>query len=140
MTLAVSKPGRMQRGREVGVGADSTARAQQVSCGHPAPARAAGERCHLTCDQTDVPALGSSPVAACAVLKAPTVLFAPCGMGEASLCSSFSVWHLLREDGNIVELRPALENPQRGGDWGQQDRSAFPALLPVSGNGPFPQK
>ena len=141
MTLAVSKPGQRQRGREVRVAAGTAVRARQVSCCHPPPARAEGQHYCLTCDRTDlVPAMGSSPITACAMLKAPTILFAPRGMGEAPLCSSFSVWHLLREDGNIVELHLALESPQRGEDWGQQGCSAFPARLPVSGNRPFPQK
>lgn len=44
--------------------------------------------------------------------KVPPVLLAACGLGETPLCSSFSVWHLLREDGTIVELHLATESPQ----------------------------
>lgn len=121
--------------------AATAVRAQQVSCCHPPPARAERQHHCFTCDRTDlVPAMGSSLITACAVLKVPTILFAPRGMGEAPLCSSFSVWHLPRKDGNIVELHLALERPQQREDLGQQGHSAFPARLPVSRNRPFPQK
>lgn len=118
MTLALSKPGQMQRGREVQVAAGPTMRAQQVSCCHPPPAWAEGQHHCLTCDRTDlIPALGSSLITARALPKVPTVLFSPCGMGEGPLCSSFSVRHLLREDGNIVELHLALESPRGERTW-----------------------
>lgn len=60
--------------------------------------------------------MGSSLITAHTVPKVTTILFALRGMGEAPLCSRFSVWHLLREDGNIVELQVSMESPEgRGG-------------------------
>lgn len=66
-------------------------RLQQLSCCHPPPAQA--EQHHLTCDQTDlVPSPGSSLIPARSMAMVPTIVFAPCGIGEAPLCCSFSVW------------------------------------------------
>jgi len=101
-TLAVSKPG--QTGKSSLSAAGTAARALRVSCCRPPPARAAGQHRQLACDRADLVPAAGSPLPDHRSRRGEGTHC--CATGEAPLCRSFSVWRLLREDGNVVELQP----------------------------------